>query len=60
MAIEASSELAAERGAYSSYQGSLWSQGIFPIDSLQKLIEKAENESKNGKSVEMENRADLI
>jgi ribonucleoside-diphosphate reductase alpha chain len=33
-AIEASSELAQERGAYSSYQGSLWSQGIFPIDSL--------------------------
>ena len=39
-AIEASSELAAERGAYSSYQGSLWSQGIFPIDSLQKLIDE--------------------
>jgi ribonucleoside-diphosphate reductase alpha chain len=37
-AIEASSGLAAERGAYSSYQGSLWSQGIFPIDSLEKLI----------------------
>ncbi|TDG12527.1 ribonucleoside-diphosphate reductase subunit alpha [Seongchinamella unica] len=39
-AIEASSELAAERGAYSTYQGSLWSQGIFPIDSLQKLIDE--------------------
>ena len=39
-AIEASSELAAERGAYSSYQGSLWSQGIFPIDSLQRLIDE--------------------
>ncbi|KAA1188537.1 ribonucleoside-diphosphate reductase subunit alpha [Pseudohalioglobus sediminis] len=39
-AIEASSELAAERGTYSSYQGSLWSQGIFPIDSIQKLIEE--------------------
>ncbi|MAC32317.1 MAG: ribonucleoside-diphosphate reductase subunit alpha [Haliea sp.] len=33
-AIESSSELAAERGSYSSYAGSLWSQGIFPIDSL--------------------------
>ena len=33
-AIESSSELAAERGCYSSYEGSLWSQGIFPIDSL--------------------------
>jgi len=36
-AIEASSELAVERGAYSSFQGSLWSQGILPIDSLEKL-----------------------
>jgi ribonucleoside-diphosphate reductase alpha chain len=38
-AIEASSELASERGAYSSYEGSLWSQGVFPIDSLERLIE---------------------
>lgn len=38
-AIQASSALAAERGAYSSYEGSLWSQGIFPIDSLELLIE---------------------
>jgi len=38
-AIEASSELASERGAYSSYPGSLWSQGVFPIDSLERLIE---------------------
>ena len=33
-AIEASSLLAEERGTYSSYAGSLWSQGILPIDSL--------------------------
>lgn len=33
-AIEASSDLAAERGRYSTYDGSLWSQGILPIDSL--------------------------
>jgi ribonucleoside-diphosphate reductase alpha chain len=39
-AIEASSSLAAERGTYSSYEGSLWSQGVFPIDSLDKLIEE--------------------
>ncbi len=38
-AIEASSELATERGAYSSFPGSLWSQGVFPIDSLDLLIE---------------------
>lgn len=33
-AIEASTYLAEERGKYSSYEGSLWSQGILPIDSL--------------------------
>ena len=39
-AIQSSSELAEERGAYSSYEGSLWSQGIFPLDSLNKLIDE--------------------
>ncbi len=38
-AIEASSDLAAERGRYSSYQGSLWDQGILPIDSVAKIAE---------------------
>lgn len=33
-AILASSELAKERGAYSSYKGSKWSRGILPLDSL--------------------------
>jgi ribonucleoside-diphosphate reductase alpha chain len=33
-AIEASSDLAKERGCYESFQGSLWSQGILPIDSM--------------------------
>ncbi len=36
-AIEASSLLAAERGSYSSYEGSLWSKGILPIDSINLL-----------------------
>jgi ribonucleoside-diphosphate reductase alpha chain len=36
-AIEASTDLAAERGRYSSYDGSLWSQGVLPIDSLARL-----------------------
>ena len=36
-AIEASSYLAKERGTYSSYEGSLWSQGILPIDSIELL-----------------------
>jgi ribonucleoside-diphosphate reductase alpha chain len=34
-AIEASTYLAAERGKYSSFEGSLWSQGILPIDSIE-------------------------
>lgn len=36
----ASTELAAERGRYSSYRGSLWDQGILPIDSLDMLAEQ--------------------
>lgn len=39
-AINASSDLAAERGSYSTFDGSLWSQGILPIDSLQKMKEE--------------------
>ena len=38
-AIQASVDLAVERGAYSTFDGSLWSQGILPIDSLNKLAE---------------------
>ena len=38
-AIQASSDLAKARGSYPSYQGSLWSQGILPIDSIE-LLEK--------------------
>ncbi|MCH7315265.1 ribonucleoside-diphosphate reductase subunit alpha [Acinetobacter sp. ANC 3882] len=34
-AIETSSDLALERGAYSTFKGSLWDQGILPIDSLE-------------------------
>ena len=33
-AIYTSSELAVERGSYSTFKGSLWDQGILPIDSL--------------------------
>ena len=36
-AIESSSELAEERGSYTSFEGSLWSQGVLPIDSLERL-----------------------
>jgi ribonucleoside-diphosphate reductase alpha chain len=36
----ASTELASERGKYSSYKGSLWDQGIMPLDTLD-LLERA-------------------
>jgi ribonucleoside-diphosphate reductase alpha chain len=38
-AIKASSNLAEERGRYTSFEGSLWSKGILPIDSLDYLAE---------------------
>ena len=38
-AIAASSDLAKERGTYPSYDGSLWSKGIFPKDSIE-ILEK--------------------
>lgn len=36
-AILASTELAKEKGAYSSYPGSKWSQGLLPIDTIDLL-----------------------
>ena len=36
----ASTELAAERGKYSSYKGSLWDRGILPHDSLDLLAQQ--------------------
>lgn len=39
-AISASVDLAAERGRYPTFEGSLWSRGILPIDSI-RLLEEA-------------------
>jgi ribonucleoside-diphosphate reductase alpha chain len=39
-AIKASTDLAQERGRYSTFEGSLWSHGILPIDSI-RLLEEA-------------------
>jgi ribonucleoside-diphosphate reductase alpha chain len=36
-AILASSEMAKEKGKYSSYEGSKWDRGFFPIDTLKML-----------------------
>ena len=54
-AISASAGLAAERGRYESYDGSLWDQGILPIDSLKKL---EEIRGKDYLDVNMEQRLD--
>ena len=43
-AIKSSSDLASERGAYTSYEGSLWSKGIFPLDSIE-LLKKERGEN---------------
>ncbi|MCL4107943.1 UNVERIFIED_CONTAM: hypothetical protein GTU68_016971 [Idotea baltica] len=39
-AIKTSSDLAEERGTYPSYNGSLWSKGILPIDSIELMEEQ--------------------
>ncbi len=52
-ALLASSELARERGVYSSYRGSKWSQGILPIDSID-LLEK-----ERGRPIEMNRESTL-
>ncbi|MGH8614185.1 MAG: ribonucleoside-diphosphate reductase subunit alpha [Gammaproteobacteria bacterium] len=36
-AIKASTDLAEERGRYSSFEGSLWSKGVLPVDSISLL-----------------------
>ena len=46
-AIHASTELAKERGAYESFEGSLWSKGILPKDSLEILEENRGSEYLN-------------
>jgi len=43
-AIEASTLLAEERGKYETYEGSLWSQGILPIDSIELLQQSRGNQ----------------
>ncbi|WP_404406808.1 ribonucleoside-diphosphate reductase subunit alpha [Pelagibacterium halotolerans] len=38
-AISASADLAEERGRYQSFEGSLWAQGILPIDSVERVAD---------------------
>ena len=46
-AIRSSMQLAQERGAYETFAGSLWSQGILPIDSIKLMEDNRRGE--NGK-----------
>jgi len=52
-AILASSRLAAERGPYPTYRGSLWDRGVLPIDSISLL------EQERGGLVEMDRSSAL-
>jgi len=52
-ALLASTELARERGAYSSFPGSKWEQGALPLDTIQLLAQE------RGGSVEMDRSARL-
>ncbi len=49
-AIEASTNLAEERGKYSTFDGSLWSKGILPIDSIDILQQNRENHLEQDRS----------
>lgn len=42
-AIQASTDLAVERGTYQTFPGSLWSQGILPYDSIRRLATERGN-----------------
>lgn len=48
MAIDESANLAAERGSYKNFKGSLWSEGKVPIDTISNL------EKERGQKVEVE------
>ncbi|MDR2366023.1 MAG: ribonucleoside-diphosphate reductase subunit alpha [Zoogloeaceae bacterium] len=53
LAYRASTDLAAERGRYSSFSGSLWDQGILPLDSIALL------EAERGAPVDQDRSAAL-
>ncbi|CAN5736295.1 ribonucleoside-diphosphate reductase subunit alpha [soil metagenome] len=52
-AILASNRLAAERGTYASYEGSKWSRGLLPIDTIDLL------EDERGMPIEMDRSTTL-
>lgn len=46
-AIKSSMEIAKEKGSYSSYKGSKWSNGILPIDTARKLPDEWRHASRD-------------
>jgi|TARA_Y100000289_G_scaffold39202_1_gene38666 ribonucleoside-diphosphate reductase alpha chain len=50
-AIYASSKLAKEKGAYKTYEGSLWSQNILPVDSFNNLMSYRKNKTKGSETL---------
>ncbi|MFK5689455.1 ribonucleoside-diphosphate reductase subunit alpha [Ornithinimicrobium sp. LYQ92] len=52
-AIDASADLARERGAYPNFAGSRWSEGMVPVDSLDLL------EADRGLTVEVDRRSEM-
>jgi len=53
-ALLASSELAKERGAYSSYKGSKWDRGLLPIDTIELLAQERGGEVDVDRSAQMD------
>lgn len=51
MAIDESANLAAERGTYKNFNGSLWSKGMVPIDTIEKL------EKERGVSIDIDKKS---
>jgi len=60
--ISASIDLAIERGTYETYDGSLWSQGILPIDSIKLVKESRERylEQNTDQTLDWNNLRDRI
>jgi len=52
-ALLASAELAKERGAYSTFKGSKWGQGLLPLDTIELLAQE------RGGLVDMDRKARL-
>lgn len=53
-AISASVDLAAERGRYATFEGSLWSKGILPLDSVELLQKHRKHELQVDRSAKLD------